>query len=235
MPGSCEGAMITVNIAGNGAVCNPASTGEILFSGIQCGRAGACTNLQFNVNNNGCDKVIIESLECFYGARGGASFNLIGNVEVATCELPGSGPQPIGIEACFDKLASVSCFDVSSCMNQVRTITDPVNGFELLCEGQSACLGSVYTFDITAAYSTVEAAIALGAVCSAADSCANTRVVVNNANSLPVVMEALCFGVGACDGTVFVSQGSVDFVVECTDPTFCNGCILNGSPCEVIV
>ena len=149
--------------------------------------------------------------------------------------MPGSGPQPIGIEACFDKLASISCFDVSSCMNQVRRVTDPVNGFELLCEGQSACMGSLYTFDITSSYTTTEAAIALGAVCSASDSCANTRVVVNNANSLPVVMEALCFGVGACENAVFVSSGSVDFVVECTDATFCAGCTLNGAPCEVIV
>merc|ERR1740123_2262471 len=117
-------------------------------------------------------------------------------------------------------------------MNQVRTVTDPINGFELLCEGDSACLGSLYTFDITPVYTTIEAAIALGTVCSAANSCQNTRVVVNNMNSLPVVMEALCFGVGACENTVFVSSGSVDFVVERTDKAFWSGCILNGSPCE---
>ena len=101
----------------------------------------------------GCDNVILETIECRLDTCADAQFNFYGTsaIGVQACELPATGAQPRGIERCFSQLRSLSCPDPGSCMNQQRTLTDPINGFMLSCESEMSCMNAQYAIQITPA------------------------------------------------------------------------------------
>ena len=67
---------------------------EIRIKNIECVGVGGCDNMVFTINNNGCDRVIIENIECRTGSCEGATFNFVGMgpaTQIAQCVLPATG------------------------------------------------------------------------------------------------------------------------------------------------
>jgi len=227
--GSCSGMEIVLNIPGSGQQCDPATAKDISLGGIECIDVASCNYLKYTINNHGCDRVLLESIECAERACLGAKFTFIGNVEVQSCSLPATGPQPFGIDAiCDKKLESLTCRGAASCINHNRQIVDPRNGFEILCEGQEACSGARFHVDISPNMDTVEPVIALSVLCGATDSCRNALFHAMNANAKSVEIEVECAFNGSCNGATFDGIGNgannVDFFVTCNDAKFCSGC-----------
>lgn len=156
MTGACDGAKITLNflepdIANGGQACDIQNRGQLLLGGIDCIGVESCKNLEFTINNNGCDEIIIETIECRMNTCTNANFNFYGisPIGIQSCELPATGSQVFGLERCYANLRSLNCPDPGSCMNQERTLVDPINGFLLSCEAEMSCMNANYNIEIT--------------------------------------------------------------------------------------
>ena len=55
-----------------GEICGPSK--DVFLGSIDCVRLGSCNNMQFRMNNNGCDRIIIEGIECGVGSCEGLLF-----------------------------------------------------------------------------------------------------------------------------------------------------------------
>eukprot|EP01084_Bolivina_argentea_P219770 372643_1 len=78
----------------------------------------------------GCDAIIINNRECVrLGSCTDSIFNLIGDIKIENCNC---GPScNTAILSCFTNLQSIECSNPYSCQNQMSTIINPINGFEL--------------------------------------------------------------------------------------------------------
>ena len=137
-----------------GSTCDPTVTpADIWLGGISCIGVSGCKGMELTINNMGCDNIILESIECRMDTCADARFNFYGTsaIGVQSCELSATGAQPLGLERCFNQLSTLSCPDPGSCMNQQRTLIDPINGFMLSCESDMSCMNAQYTIQITPA------------------------------------------------------------------------------------
>jgi len=92
--GSCEGMKLEINIAGPppGFMCNPALRGSLIeWASLSCYGQDSCRNMEIVVNNNGCNRIEIQQIECYSPtACANAKFELNGDVTVNNCDLLGS-------------------------------------------------------------------------------------------------------------------------------------------------
>jgi len=100
---SCDGSRIDVIIpeSGRGTAC-PAVKEVVVFGVISCGGPQSCLEADITIRNEGCNKVIIEAIECvFEDSCFGTRFNFIGDIDIAFCELAaGSTTTSIGLDKC---------------------------------------------------------------------------------------------------------------------------------------
>eukprot|EP00486_Rosalina_sp_Unknown_P008990 CAMPEP_0201591826 /NCGR_PEP_ID=MMETSP0190_2-20130828/189882_1 /ASSEMBLY_ACC=CAM_ASM_000263 /TAXON_ID=37353 /ORGANISM="Rosalina sp." /LENGTH=964 /DNA_ID=CAMNT_0048050311 /DNA_START=306 /DNA_END=3200 /DNA_ORIENTATION=+ len=231
---ACENSKITLNILPPaGTTCDPLVVNDLLLGAISCIGVNACRGMELTINNMGCDNVIIESIECRLDTCADARFNFYGTsaIGVQACELPATGAQPLGIERCYSQLASLACPDPGSCMNQQRTLIDPINGFLLSCESEMSCLNADYTIQVTPAeYAVPTEQITIQ--CNSVQSCQGASFHFTNDNVTPLYVEAFCNAERSCNGATFTTTSNVFLMeIECGSPELCMGCTLNGLPC----
>lgn len=92
--GSCEGMKLEINVAGPppGFMCNPAFSGQTIeWASLSCYGQDSCRNMEIIINNEGCNSIEIQQIECYSPtACAAASFQLNGDVRVNNCDLIGS-------------------------------------------------------------------------------------------------------------------------------------------------
>jgi len=224
----------------------PAVPEVTILGGIACIASGACTNAQITVTNNGCNKVVIEAVECgFTDSCNGANFNLIGDIDIQACELGPTGEAvTTGLkEKCNQNLEMLICQEGNACNNLVKTITNPLNGFGLLCDAPASCSGAQLTLDLNEDPTKPSPVANLDAfIFSGEQSGAGATITINNnqginpLNLQPYTVEVDtldCRGVGACNGlTVNTGSNVIIGDIFCFEGT-CDGCTINGSPCLI--
>ena len=118
-------------------------------------------------------------------------------------------------------------------MNQIMGVTDPQDGFELLCEGVESCSNAILTVDITQSVKAIPIK-QIVIKCIESNSCFLSNMAVRNYNGLNEVVdvEIICSKYGSCDGATFHGGLGVTFSkIGCGEPAFCDGCTYNGIPC----
>eukprot|EP01084_Bolivina_argentea_P038988 72063_1 len=223
--GACDGLQIALNIPSvpAGFTCNGMS--DFLVESIECIGVEACRNLKFIINNDGCRRMFIETVECRDGSCAGAQFTLNGNVHIDQCVLPGTGIQPMGLEKCFAGLQSLKCV---TCANVMRNIMDPMSGFQLDCDNQASCANSNFNINISN-IQRHELFIAIIINCHGGGSCNNANMIINNVNQKEVQVHIKCMSVGACNnGNIYIGKNVVVASFLCTDASYCQGTRING-------
>jgi len=108
---SCENMSFEVVIPGPppGFECNAdIAKEELIMAGIDCGGQESCRGAQITIRNEGCDKIVIDALKCFNAdSCTDATFNFVGDIEVATCDLGPSGTSASGLDKCFENLSQL--------------------------------------------------------------------------------------------------------------------------------
>jgi len=220
--------------------CDPASVQKMEMGSLQCIGVGACVDMKLSVRNMGCDRVELRALECREGSCGGAQFEFQGAVDILNCELAAGGAQPSGLDKCYRNLRALICPDLGSCMNEHRTITDPANGFKVLCQREHSCRSASYTVALTSAPREVPVEF-MHFECSEVNSCMGAQFAIFNdqvdASTIPlravvVTVKVECIGQNACTGAKFDSAEHVDIELACGDLRFCEMCFVNGVPCH---
>lgn len=99
MTAACQGLELELvyTKSGTGA-CDASNMQKLYMGAIECVGVAACVGLQLTVNNLGCDRVFVESLECREGSCGEARFNFLGVGDLDNCALAAVGAQPTGLE-----------------------------------------------------------------------------------------------------------------------------------------
>lgn len=232
---ACFGMQISLDLPYKGN-CGRAGSKEIHIKNIECVGVGGCDNMLFTINNNGCDRVIIDNIECRTGSCEGASFNFVGSgpvTQIRQCVLPATGGAPLGLHGCAESLQGIKCLEDGSCSNQIMGVVDPQDGFELLCEGAESCSNAMLTVDVTQSMKAIPVKN-LVIKCIEMQSCLNANMAVRNYNGMNEVVdvEIICSKYGACDGATFHGGLGVTFMkIGCGEPANCNGCTYNGIPC----
>lgn len=139
----------------------------------------------------------------------------------------------MGLHGCADNLQGIKCLEDGSCSNQIMGVVDPMDGFELLCEGAESCSNAILTVDVTQSIKQFPIKN-LVIKCIEQNSCLLANMAVRNYNGLNEVVdvEIICSKYGACDGATFHGGLGVTFTkIGCGEPQNCNGCTYNGIPC----
>lgn len=241
---SCNGLTIELNITGPppGYKCNPSLVGSILpFSRISCKADGSCENLQIVVNNEGCEKLVVESLECSgQTSCDYASFEFNGAYEISQCECGASCRRAQGLTKCFQNRRLMKCADFEECANSKEVFTNPQNDFFFECGGYGSCKESRFemAFNNDAAKLepvTFVKGIKLGGEHSGVGT---TFLFDNQQDEILTVDRIECSGTESCTGTVFVTGYKVAIgEVDCAYGA-CAGCLVKtfesdeGIPCD---
>jgi len=220
--------------------CDPTAMQKVEMGSIQCIGVGACVNMKLSIRNMGCDRVEMRALECREGSCGGAQFDFQGPIDILNCELAAAGAQPLGLERCYSNLRALICPDIGSCMNEKRTITDPANGFQILCQREHSCRAASYTIALTSAPRPV-AVDSMHILCGEVNSCMGSNFAIYNGQidgstiplqAIGVKVKIECIGQNACTGANFAVGEHVEVDLVCGDLRFCEMCFKNGMPCH---
>eukprot|EP00484_Ammonia_sp_Unknown_P019733 CAMPEP_0197049988 /NCGR_PEP_ID=MMETSP1384-20130603/24994_1 /TAXON_ID=29189 /ORGANISM="Ammonia sp." /LENGTH=499 /DNA_ID=CAMNT_0042482343 /DNA_START=105 /DNA_END=1604 /DNA_ORIENTATION=+ len=231
---ACENLSIVLEIT------KPANTactnaGTFVLDNIACVGVDSCKGLSFTVINNGCDNVVVQSIECREGTCNGASFNWYGTspIGVSSCIFPPQQAMDVpGLERCFSHLQNYLCGARESCMNQLRTLIDPVNGFRMECSDRSSCAGSSYSIQVSAAAEYTEPTTFYEIKCTGTSACRGMWVDIVNLNAVPVQVDILCQAEGACNDALFTSRNNVVITdVLCDTVEQCDRCTFDGKAC----
>jgi len=250
--GSCTGLKVDIEFTGPpaGYMCRPVDRKRRFpMSGIQCNNAEACQGMELSIHNAGCDKVRIENINCLQSNSCNlASFELVGDIEIANCQCGPSCNTASGLSKCFQNLDRLLCPDPASCMGQTKTITNTLNNFKFECGNVQSCELAQFTFEYNQDSSRprpVELleAFVFGGQFSARGS---TFTFVNEQGvdpftQIPIILtigRIECGGAGSCQGTTFVTGSNVEVneVICATDS--CLGCVIKlnandvGRPCD---
>ena len=130
-------------------MCNPQWHNERRFGGIKCNSDSACNGMNLMINNRGCDKIILENLQCLqHDSCRNANFEFNGDIEIENCECGPSCGFATGLGKCFKNLERLLCPDIRSCMNMVKEIINPMNEFYLECSNELSCAMAYFTIDL---------------------------------------------------------------------------------------
>merc|ERR1712154_479762 len=82
----------------------------------------------------------IEGIQCIQpNSCDLAQFNLIGNVDVASCDN-------LNMKQCFDTLTMYKCHNSMFCSYKAMVFTNPLNEFLFECSALDSCVNSKFTF-----------------------------------------------------------------------------------------
>merc|ERR1719188_1961985 len=226
---SCSGLTLEIIIPGpaNGMACDPKYQPKIIpLAYINCAQQESCAYMRFSFVNEGCDKYEFDSLSCTLGdSCTGATFDFVGEVDVANCELSGTGHTVTGISKCFENLDRLICSDPSSCRGAHRAISNPANNFMLSCEGTGSCYNSVTEIDLNVnarePILNFEAFKFLGEAAGASA----TVILRNDQNGQLLTIDRIeCLALESCAGTTFVTGYYVGIGEIICLPGACFGC-----------
>merc|ERR1719491_1528017 len=239
---ACEGMHLELIYTkqSGGAVCDASNMQKLYLGGIECVGVGSCVGMSLTVNNMGCDRVIVESLECREGSCGEARFAFVGAVDIDNCALAAMGAQPTGLEVCWLNLRALLCAEPSSCVDEAKVITDPANDFKIWCSATRACSGASYAIDVTAAARELDVQF-MHIACTEIASCIGSTWAVYNAQrdrtvnpnvALEMKVKVECIGLGACSDSSFTMGRNIELDFVCGEYDFCKNCFVNGIPCH---
>lgn len=246
---ACKGAQIEIVIPAINVII-----GDFHIKDIDCSGPKSCDNLQITVRNeNFMGKVIIDNIKCGQpDSCSYASFNFVGNVDVANCFLGPSGFTTSGLSKCFEGLQSLQCNGPNECQNKVLSLTNPSNGFVLECAQSGSCGGSTINIYLDTrpwvdqltgnALSNAEPTTLLQGFKFNAEGAASLATINIDNNQRGQMLEIELVECGAqysCAGTTFILGKHAQIkTFDCKVPGACNGCFVKefvtewGKPCD---
>lgn len=242
--GSCQGLEIELIYTPPPGIsqseCDPTAMQKLEMGSLQCIGVSACVDMKLSIRNMGCDRVELRALECREGSCGNAQFEFVGALDILNCELAAAGAQPLGLEKCYSNLRALICPDIGSCINEKRTITDPANGFKVLCQREHSCRSASYTIALTSAPRPIAVEF-MHIQCSEVNSCMGANFAIYNGQidsstiplqAISVMVKVECIGMNACTGANFAIGDNVEMDLVCGDLRFCDMCFVDGVPCH---
>eukprot|EP01084_Bolivina_argentea_P000251 483_1 len=220
---------------------------------IQCSADRSCADTQWTIHCHEDDGCIMEcegeescqgsftiynslGLKCEDDACKGGEFILDSDIENSIeCD---------GQRACYQSeitangLDLIECTDTASCAQSVIMVTDPVEGFELKCQGHRSCHRLAFVLKLTesSTISSIE-----GFTCDSGEACRDATILIVNESPNTVTVGSLnCDGHRACfDATITVREqpGAVVFEeCKCGQKDGCVGTQQSGlsTPIECI-
>merc|ERR1712154_195889 len=195
------------------------------------------------INNEGCDTVELEKIECKSSANNacnGATFNFFGVVEIGMCECDSSCSSARGLSACDSGLSKVQCSDPLSCYEQTRVVLNPLPGFLFECNGVQSCEGGNFGIELNkdAKHGPIRFLDSLIMGGWRSGSLA-TFEIDNGQEGVGVTIGRIeCNGLQSCEGTTFIIPASVFVRNFICVGNACSGCLIKesknakiGSPC----
>eukprot|EP00483_Globobulimina_turgida_P001615 UN01617 len=202
----------------------------------------SCSDLQISITNNGCTPILIEDINCVaINSCSNAIFSLTGPIEIQNCQCGPSCDSVLGLEKCFSSISEVLCPDPLSCMGRHEIISNPVDGFEMVCGALQSCENSNFLFELTPPDTGLTGiTVWEGFVFSGCNSGRGAVITIqnrqgNDVNGVAIVLtiqEIDCAEIGACEGLTIVTSENViiaDFICKVGA---CNGCTVNGIACD---
>lgn len=237
--GSCLRLQIEINLPGPPAGFRCGAASNMRFSQIACSADSACDGLEIVINNKGCDKVTIDSIECLESnACKDANFNLIGDVDITQCLCGPSCASASGLNRCFHNLDKMQCSDPLSCFEQQTVITNPMNWFYFECSGVQSCMNGDFTIELTKdnqhPITYLDSFVFGGRFAGK-----YTKFTIDNQQGLGVTINYIeCNAIESCVGMQFITGRNVIIQeVHCNDGA-CVGCLIKesevdaGRPCD---
>jgi hypothetical protein len=248
---SCNALEIEINLPAppEGYMCDPAVSKPILpISGIECNSDLACQGLDLTINNNGCYKVVIENVDCVQpDSCNAAVFTFNGDVTIQNCHCGPSCGNAVGLDQCYENLEIMLCPDPLSCLGQVQTIVNPVNGFKFICGNVQSCQQGIFTIELNANIKPEPITVFEGFVLGGFNSANGATFIIDNKqgdfsfSGMPILLEVEkieCGGFGSCVGATFVTGDNVQIREVVCAFGACAGCTIKrnvaepGVPCD---
>jgi len=237
-PGACQGATIVIDV--------PETSKVKKFKGIQCESDSACQGAQIAVINNGQKDIKIEELDCQdAGACTDAVFDFNSGSRAVTIEECECGDSlgclgVTGLDSCSESLEKLECTE-DLCRDQVITITNPENDFEIKCDDENACRGLDLTIVVNDDAADGPITDFKGIKCGDRKSCSEAKFTIDNqqTDGTPINIEKIeCDGKKSCKLTTFLlilsyTNADVDLPeIDCEGSNACDDCTINSNPCK---
>jgi len=229
---ACNGLKIELNLPVNPEGC--ANSVTLPFSKISCEKSRSCEGLEITINNEGCNKVTIESIDCIEPTScDQAQFQLIGDIDITQCRVPLNVG---GLSRCFQNMDSFKCSEPEKCMNLNQVITNPANGFVVECSDTRSCQNSNIRIELNQ-----DVAYLKGFIFSGIQSAENAIFTIDNQQNNALRVESIkCSAYESCVGVTFITGNNVQIdKIECAGNA-CLGCTVKqtvsdpvGVPCEL--
>eukprot|EP00484_Ammonia_sp_Unknown_P000474 CAMPEP_0197023356 /NCGR_PEP_ID=MMETSP1384-20130603/4057_1 /TAXON_ID=29189 /ORGANISM="Ammonia sp." /LENGTH=520 /DNA_ID=CAMNT_0042451553 /DNA_START=24 /DNA_END=1586 /DNA_ORIENTATION=+ len=157
-----------------------------------------------------------------------ASFDLGPNVFFLTCScaggLTGACDNLVGVD-CNQGAEMIKCTATAPCAGKQEFITNPVDGFQLICADKGACENYVLTINIDRAPYAPQSLF--GVSCNADGACKGLRLFILNTGHHAVDAGQLaCTQNNACEHAAVLMQGASFTEVSCVKGTSCDACAI---------
>mmetsp|Transcript_1709 Transcript_1709/g.2782 ORF Transcript_1709/g.2782 Transcript_1709/m.2782 type:complete len:667 (+) Transcript_1709:111-2111(+) len=249
-PQSCLGLSLTINIGIEGQQCDASLADSVVhhLEGLRCNSVESCKDMQITINNRGCNKVVLNNLECMQPEScTGASFQFIGDIDINQCQCGPSCGYTTGLEKCFENLERVLCPDAESCMAVTKTIANPLNYFYLECGGDYSCSDATFNIQLTSVVDREDVTYFEALKFGGMRSGQRVTVVFDNqqvseiGGVVKVVLDRIeCSGLESCQDATFITNDNVMINrIVCPSADACSGCLVKrdaadiGMPCLV--
>eukprot|EP01084_Bolivina_argentea_P148135 259052_1 len=232
---SCKDLSIEINFSAPDTPCDAATALAQTFTleGLGCSNDRACDNLHITINNAGCDAVVLDTFECVHpNGCNGLFLDFIGAVEINHCECGPSCLNAVGLGQCYEGLGYLQCNEPRGCLGQVSTVTNPADGFEMICGDVSSCEGAQFTMELTHDIGTPTHK--LGKFIFGGENAAlGATFTVDNRQGFEMAIELVeCAGERSCADTTFIlGENAVIEQIVCAYQA-CEGCVVKTIPGE---
>eukprot|EP01084_Bolivina_argentea_P054797 100475_1 len=232
--GACESLQIGLNIGQDVSICDK----DIILNSIECIGIESCLDLLFVVNNRGCNKLLIDSIECRDNACENAQFKFDGDITISNCDLTNNElDKTIGLKQnCLNlNLNTLICSGHKSCYKQVHNVIDVKNGFEVLCQGEYSCSEMILYIRMNNNNLYIhDNVIVININCVTENACTNAHIIIQNQISTKnIIVNYKCMAMNSCNNAVFITGGvPVAKYITCSNILFCTGCKYNGASCN---
>eukprot|EP00484_Ammonia_sp_Unknown_P002306 CAMPEP_0197073192 /NCGR_PEP_ID=MMETSP1384-20130603/210483_1 /TAXON_ID=29189 /ORGANISM="Ammonia sp." /LENGTH=427 /DNA_ID=CAMNT_0042512025 /DNA_START=471 /DNA_END=1754 /DNA_ORIENTATION=+ len=214
------------------------------FRGISCGGASSCEGAVFTITkrvpagvaaklpadgSGGSTELVIAELSCAASRScANAVFDMPSNVAVEACGCAGgttgSCEGLLGVDSCIKGLEKLECVGTGTCAGMVETITNPKDGFMLICNDPGSCNNFVLTINVD---SHPNAPTFFGGIqCNSIDSCKGLRLfILNTAPGRRLDVGGLnCGSTNSCNNAALVMRNADLGAVNCATPDSCTQC-----------
>jgi hypothetical protein len=234
--------VIDINLAGPpaGYKCKDVLIKDILdIRGVSCDNDISCEGMEITINNAGCDKLILDSIECnAFESCNAAIFNFIGDIDILQCECGPSCTNAQGLGKCFTNLAQLECPTVEACKDINKRIINPMNSFELKCGDTRSCQNSHFTFELNRQGANAVNYLK-GFFLSGESSASGATFQIDNKQGTAVTMELIeCSGLNSCTDATFILPESITVTKVLCSLGACENCLIRtslldaGRPCD---